>query len=818
MRAIEEILLSHGITSTTIADLPALQVAYCTTLAMTWEFTYSKFLLNRDKRAETDKSADYKMLRTLEVEVLDEAQAIYKVIFAIRSAYYERISGSRELMLQERDRCESDIRHFLNLWGYVQEPRNTQLRGSSGKPLPSHLPFIPYPAQWEVIQIIESSYLDRLELVVGKSREMGVSWAAMAVCLHKWLFESGFRAILGSEKMDKVDLVGSSNPLMGKFRYMLYNLPAFLRPEAMIDKGNSHDSYGKIINPENGAEILGESGDNIGRSGRCSMAVMDEAQDLSQPDIIESALESTTEVKIWIGTPKGMNHFGQKFHSPSCRSISLMWYQDPRKNEQWEKDEPNPDSWWRMLTELRHSDNKAKLAQEHDLSWTASVDGICIPQEWVLSAINFPLPQQSIRNKVTGFDLAGSGSDSGVVISRTGNMVLLDDIVTIDEKIPARSIWMAHEEVVRKGSRQLNYDSVAIGDSVWGQLMDSDRDIPYDLRPIHGSASAGEDIPRGESEPANRLYGNIRSRIWNNLRRLFYNTFQQVNGLANFSAEELISIPNHKELVEQLSYPKRMQKSGKWWIEGKSDMKKRRLKSPDHADALAYSFTDVGIGESLDEGEEREPLFSSATIGGNVTRDVPLPSQEGWDYEGVVVTCKSMVSFTIVRASSGLEPVRQVVARYETEVFDSDTIKRWIRRYVPEYKLESLKWWGHADLLDYKDSESTILNKALRAGGVRLRGVMTHTPVAQLSRIVHEFRSKRMWVCVNVSQTIAELQRYEYSGGRHDTGHTGIIALIVYFENHKPPRKVAVEQGKRKLDYSRSSEKGNEFIRAMNGA
>jgi hypothetical protein len=37
-----------------------------------------------------------------------------------------------------------------------------------------------------------------------------------------------------------------------------------------------HDNYMRIINPDNGATITGEAGDNIGRGGRTTMYFLDE--------------------------------------------------------------------------------------------------------------------------------------------------------------------------------------------------------------------------------------------------------------------------------------------------------------------------------------------------------------------------------------------------------------------------------------------------------------------------------------------------------------------------------------------------------------
>jgi hypothetical protein len=47
---------------------------------------------------------------------------------------------------------------------------------------------------------------------------------------------------------------------------MFGKLPDWMKPKGFVEK--VHDNYMRIINPDNGATITGEAGDNIGRGGR----------------------------------------------------------------------------------------------------------------------------------------------------------------------------------------------------------------------------------------------------------------------------------------------------------------------------------------------------------------------------------------------------------------------------------------------------------------------------------------------------------------------------------------------------------------------
>lgn len=61
----------------------------------------------------------------------------------------------------------------------------------------------------------------------------------------------------------------------------------------------------EVCNPENGAVIVGEAGDNIGRGNRTSIYFKDESAFYEHPDTIDAALSQTSNCKIDISTPNG---------------------------------------------------------------------------------------------------------------------------------------------------------------------------------------------------------------------------------------------------------------------------------------------------------------------------------------------------------------------------------------------------------------------------------------------------------------------------------------------------------------------------------
>ncbi len=70
------------------------------------------------------------------------------------------------------------------------------------------------------------------------------------------------------------------------------------------------------------------------------------------------------------------NPFAQKRHSGRIPVFTFHWRNDPRKDEQWYE------------KECLKIDNPVIVAQELDLNYQASVEGILIPAEWVQAAID----------------------------------------------------------------------------------------------------------------------------------------------------------------------------------------------------------------------------------------------------------------------------------------------------------------------------------------------------------------------------------------------------------------------------------------------
>ena len=167
--------------------------------------------------------------------------------------------------------------------------------------------------------------------------------------------------------------------------------------------------------------------------------------------------------------------------------------------------------------------------------------------------------------KVMGQDIARFGDDTSVAYIREGKTVIWM------EQWAKSDLMDTAGRVVRLIERfepdETNIDAIGIGAGVVDRL----REQNYNVNGVEASAKPEEDD----------TVANLRAEMYTNLRTLFENGE--------------ISIPDDIDLIAQLSSIKyKFNSGGKLLIESKEEMKKRGMKSPDLADALALCYKEGG--------------------------------------------------------------------------------------------------------------------------------------------------------------------------------------------------------------------------------
>jgi hypothetical protein len=803
-----------------------LQVLMLEEMSQTWEPAYLRFM--DLKRGDQTKFPHYDKW---EKEIVDRVAGWFKIIYNLRNTYQAKVVSSDRLFQQEYEMCAHDSAYFINTHLWIHEPRMTSYKLTNGESMSPMLPFVMYEGQERVVKEMELCYDNKIDFIIAKSREAGISWASMAMVLHKWLFSEGFIAGIASEKQEKVDSKGSGGPLFGKIRYMLYNLPNKFRPVAYrhnkargtSGENNRHDTLLKLINPDTKSEIIGQTGDSIGEGYRFSIFLIDEEQNLSNPANVDRALESTTNCRGGIGTSRGMNHFGQKWASGAIHKISVMWHEDPRKvgkkvlkleNGQYTGGKIPYDSWWRRFTEEKLKDKPEVLAQAYDMDWNASVTDLCIEPKWIQAAVGFDLPPGGNDDNVAGFDVAGGGSNSSVYQQRIGNKLLLPREIRLEEV--TRNMWQAHQYAVDDRVRALHYDKQAIGESMYGLIMDSGIEIPYQLVGVLGNSPASKRLVDDEGQSANDMYGNVRSEIWHKMRRLFRNTYEHVNGVREFGPDELISIPNHPKLIEQLAYPKRHARGGRWFVESKKDMAARGLKSPDFGDAAGYCTADVTVASKTTLAH-----FSRSTKNGHYQDIDVRPEQYGWQYTGAIFhNSLNEVSAVLARWNYSARKV-EFVDEYISDSPLPKELKLMFGSRLSEINAGKIVWITQESIFKDLEKGDYQLHYMYQEAGVQLTYNYGENQKAALLTADKMFEANKATVSRTCRQLVAQLSGIEVTPTKVDERFGLVNAFLLIVQNlktqHPNTFDTSMEKTTRREYQARSSAQQTALEHALSG-
>lgn len=326
----------------------------------------------------------------------------YQMVFEWRMERLQRIRQNPEILPALKQFYRTNPAQFIIDWGMTTDPRNIDYG------LPVTIPFLLFPKQEEWIHWIMERWSNRENGITEKSREMGLSWTAIGLACSLCLFNKEMVIGFGSRKEEYVDSTGDPKALFWKARKFVETLPVEFRGSWSEKK---HAPYMRVEFPETGAVIKGEAGDNIGRGDRTTLYLVDEAAFLQRPLLIDAALSQTTRCRIDLSSVNGMaNPFAQKRHGGKIPVFTFHWRDDPRKDEEWYR------------RECEKIDNPVVVAQELDLNYSASAEGVLIPSEWVQAAVDahIKLGIQPTGKRLGAMDVADEGRDKNAFSTRHG--------------------------------------------------------------------------------------------------------------------------------------------------------------------------------------------------------------------------------------------------------------------------------------------------------------------------------------------------------------------------------------------------------------
>ena len=479
---------------------------------------------------------------------------------------------------------------FANDWLWTYDPRN------AGKGLPTKLPFRLRPRQQDLMRWLDRREDTETNGLVEKSREEGMTFTVLAYLLHAWLWREGFAGGIGSRKEDLVDKKDDPKALFPKLCYMLYALPEWMRPEGF--SRNEHDNFMRLTNPANGASITGEAGDNIGRGGRTTLYFVDEWAFVEHPRTADASLSDNTNVRIYGSTPNGVgNKFHEDRYSGRFAVFTMHWRDNPAKNYEaaYVDEEGKLQRFHPWYEKKKADEDELTVAQEVDISYTASAANTVIKAKWVQAAVGFEL-EEGQPNR-SGLDVAGGGSDDDVYCNRRGPVVRR--LVKLQPGNPAAKAHETEELAIEDGCEALNYDRLGVGEGQTATLKHREEELPFAVHGVANSENPTKACLDDKPEvPADERFVDFAAEVWWGLRLRFKATYERKVEGADRADEDCISIPNDPTLIAQLSQPVYSKNSKeKIRVHKKGDPKTSKgAKSPDHAESLLYAYAPVRKG------------------------------------------------------------------------------------------------------------------------------------------------------------------------------------------------------------------------------
>gem|GEM_PF-633395 len=521
----------------------------------------------------------------------------YARIDAWREAAGDAIARDAPMAAAARSFYRAAPADFIDHWCVTYDPRN------AGRGSPAKMPFVLFRRQRELVRFLLDCIAAEESGLIEKSRDMGATWLCCALSVALWLFWPGAAIGWGSRKEALVDKLGDPDSIFEKMRMIVRALPRALLPRGFSEK--DHMNFMKLVNPQSGATVTGEAGDNIGRGGRKLIYFKDESAHYERPETIEAALSDTSRVQIDISSVNGL---GNVFHrrreagkdwvpgeplEPGRTAIFVLdWRDHPAKSR----------AWYEMRRRKAADDGLLHVfRQEIDRDYAGSVEGTIVPAEWVKSAID--------AHVVLGFgdgglwtfalDVADGGGDVNALAGRKG--VVLRHAESWGEEDTGATARRAVAACEGKGALDLQYDSVGVGAGVKAETnrLTAEGLMPAGIRMAPwnaGGAVRDPDEPLIEGDrdsPLNRdMFANFKAQAWWSVRTRFEKTHRAITEGVSYDPSELISLasdlPLLRRIEKELSQPTAERRPGDMKLI--VDKKPRGTRSPNIADAIVMAY------------------------------------------------------------------------------------------------------------------------------------------------------------------------------------------------------------------------------------
>ena len=308
--------------------------------------------------------------------------------------------------------------------------------------------------------------------------------------------------------------------------------------------------------------IVGADHPDALRGGYWDGVILDEYAQIKKElwdEIINPAIADRKAWVIFIGTPKGQNHFYDIYlKAQKNKDWYTALYRAEESGVFAKGGRFGPEELARMKADM----TSLAIRQELECDFTASAANVLITIDTVTAATERTYRSEEIAGapKILGIDGARFGDDSSVLFRRQGLVayppMILDNVDN-----------MALAGQVAEEIRRFRPDAVFIDSGRGEGVIDRLRQLGHRVTEVNFG---------GKADDAGR-YANKRMEMWARMADWL---------------KEGGSIPNLSDLKTELSVPEYFfTRSGHLQLEAKEDIKEKLGRSPDTADALALTFS-----------------------------------------------------------------------------------------------------------------------------------------------------------------------------------------------------------------------------------
>lgn len=462
----------------------------------------------------------------------------YRGVYAWRIKTLNQLRENPEMIADAKAYYRKHKAEFIMHWMDTYNPRKAGAKW---------VPFILFARQAEFVLFLEELDRDEQNGLVEKCRDIGATWLLCAYSVACWLLDSDDATGWGSRKQELVDKLGDPDSIFEKMRLLVRRLPDVFHPVGFNTR--EHSTFMKLINPENGSTITGESGDNIGRGGRKKRYAKDESAHYERAEKVEAALGDNTNVQIDISSVNGLGNVfhrkrmagvdwqpGKMIEAGYTRVFVFDWRDHPEKDQAW---------YDRRKAAAEREGMQHVFAQEVDRNYSAAVQNTIIAYDWIAAAVDAHLVIPALRVPppnvwMAGLDVADEGMDRNALALR--QWIILRSVEEWGERDAGVTARRAIQGVRRYRGIKVQYDSIGIGATVkaeYNRLVYDEKIItPGEVLFVPWNAGAevvnkyARVIPDDEQSIINDdFFGNMKAQAWWSIRTRFYKTWRVVSAI-----------------------------------------------------------------------------------------------------------------------------------------------------------------------------------------------------------------------------------------------------------------------------------------------